>query len=213
MAIELDHVFVLTEAGAPEADLMAEVGLVEGESNTHPGQGTANRRFFFGNTMLEFLYVHDADEADNGPARRLRFQDRNSQASASPFGLIMRAVNSQPGNPFPGWKYCPDYFADDVCFHVGENSDVLEEPLCICMPNNLPQRKQKPAPENAGWILTELRINVPVVTLSEPLREISLCQNIAVNSSMPHAMELTFNNSAEKKRKVFEFDMPLIFNW
>ena len=77
--------------------------------------------------------------------------------------------------PFAGWKYCPDYFASDQCFHVGSNSDTLEEPLCIVMPENLPQRKEVPAPENPDWLLTELRISVPSAKLSNPLAEISKC--------------------------------------
>ena len=46
MSLELDHVFVNTAPGAPEADQLLSFGLVEGSSNVHPGQGTANRRFF-----------------------------------------------------------------------------------------------------------------------------------------------------------------------
>ncbi len=45
MEFELDHFFVLCSLGAPEASLLTAVGLIEGEPNTHPGQGTANRRF------------------------------------------------------------------------------------------------------------------------------------------------------------------------
>jgi hypothetical protein len=40
---------------APEAERIAAFGLCEGPSNVHPGQGTANRRFFFRNAMLELL--------------------------------------------------------------------------------------------------------------------------------------------------------------
>ena len=45
MAVELDHVFFCTARDGPEADLLVTFGLVEGASNTHPGLGTANRRF------------------------------------------------------------------------------------------------------------------------------------------------------------------------
>ena len=59
MPFELDHCFILTDVGAPEAELLTEFGFVEGEPNTHPGQGSANRRFFFANAMLELVWVHD----------------------------------------------------------------------------------------------------------------------------------------------------------
>ncbi len=52
----LDHVFVLARPGAPEADRLVALGLTEGSPATHPGQGTANRRFFLEDGMLELLF-------------------------------------------------------------------------------------------------------------------------------------------------------------
>jgi hypothetical protein len=43
MAFEFDHLFICTDIGACEADRLVSFGLVEGTSNTHPGQGTASR--------------------------------------------------------------------------------------------------------------------------------------------------------------------------
>jgi hypothetical protein len=43
MSAELDHVFVCCAGGAPVAASLTQVSFVEGSSNTHPGQGTANR--------------------------------------------------------------------------------------------------------------------------------------------------------------------------
>ena len=53
MSIELDHLFSLVPRKALEADRLVEIELTEGEPNTHPGQGTACRRFFFRNAYLE----------------------------------------------------------------------------------------------------------------------------------------------------------------
>lgn len=58
MTVELNHLFVCTAAGAPEAEALKAFGLTEGTPNTHPGQGTSNRRFFFRNAMLKLLWVH-----------------------------------------------------------------------------------------------------------------------------------------------------------
>jgi hypothetical protein len=41
MTLELDHVFVMCDADAPDATALASVGLIEGAPNVHPGQGTA----------------------------------------------------------------------------------------------------------------------------------------------------------------------------
>ena len=45
--VEVDHVFVSASVGAPEGDRLLDLGLLEGSPNRHPGQGTANRRFFW----------------------------------------------------------------------------------------------------------------------------------------------------------------------
>ena len=45
--MEVDHIYICTDYKAPAGELLKEFGLTEGTSNTHPGQGTANRRFFF----------------------------------------------------------------------------------------------------------------------------------------------------------------------
>jgi hypothetical protein len=47
MGYEIDHIFVLTNAGAPAADAILQLGFTEGPPNRHERQGTANRRFFF----------------------------------------------------------------------------------------------------------------------------------------------------------------------
>jgi hypothetical protein len=63
VTVELDYVFVCTALDAPEADLLVAFGLAEGTPNRHPGQGTANRRFYFRNAMLELVWVRDEREA------------------------------------------------------------------------------------------------------------------------------------------------------
>lgn len=68
-SVELDHAFVTCAFGAPEANAMVKFGLLEGSSNAHPGQGTANRRFFFDNFMLELLWVTNPAEARTWESR------------------------------------------------------------------------------------------------------------------------------------------------
>lgn len=62
MHLELDHLFVCTAAGAPEAEEFLRCNLREAPANQHSGQGTANRRFSFANAMIELLWVSDTKE-------------------------------------------------------------------------------------------------------------------------------------------------------
>lgn len=136
MFLELDHVFILVEPAAQVADRLLELGFREGPRNFHPGQGTANRRFYFANGMLEFIWVQDAEEARTGPGRNLHFAERAENPTASPFGAIFvpRHNSISQAMPFPGWHYQPDYFSFPKGFHVGANSQNLLEPLCFYFP-------------------------------------------------------------------------------
>jgi len=213
MTFELDHFFILTEPGAPHADLLSAIGLTEGARNDHPGQGTANRRFFFSNTALELLYVRDASEAASGRGSGLRFVEREADAKASPFGLIVRASTESTDVPFPGWRYCPEYFRADQCFHVGENSDLLEEPLCICMPLNMPLPEAQLRPANPQMSVTELRVSIPAVRPSLPLEAIADCERISLRLNEPHRMEIVFNEEEDGKLKDMRPALPLVIRW
>ena len=120
MNLELHHFFILTEPEAKAADLLLDLGILEGTRNTHEGQGTSNRRFNFSNGTLEFLWVHDPDEASNGPGRDMHLFDRTRKQTASPFGIMLnRKDNVSLDMPFNGWKYQPDYFEPPRSFHIG----------------------------------------------------------------------------------------------
>jgi len=76
MALALDHVFVCTAVGAPEAEALTAAGFAEGAGNVHPGQGTACRRFFFRNAFLELVWVHDEAEARSPETAPTRLWER-----------------------------------------------------------------------------------------------------------------------------------------
>src|SRR6187455_2460968 len=112
MALHVHHVFVCTSAGAPEAEDLVNAGLVEGSPNTHPGQGTANRRFFFESGFLELLWVHDEREAQSPLVAPTRLWDRwvERGRTANPFGLCFSSLEGPgPDLPFSVRAYRPDY--------------------------------------------------------------------------------------------------------
>jgi hypothetical protein len=132
MAVELDHLFVCTAPGAPEAERLVQFGLREGSPNQHPGQGTANRRFAFANAMIELLWVSDDAEAQSDGARRTLLWERWSgqENHACPFGICLRPDDSQATEPpFPAWEYRPPYLPEPLCLHIGEAG--VEEPMWV----------------------------------------------------------------------------------
>lgn len=128
----LDHVFVLCSRGAPEAEALTRFGIREGSGNTHPGQGTACRRFFFRDAYLELLWVHDAAEALGPVSLPTRLFERWSArgTGASPFGVVLRSAGPGPAEPpFPTWPYRPSYLPPGLAIDVAVGTSLAEPEL------------------------------------------------------------------------------------
>jgi Glyoxalase-like domain len=132
MSAEFDHVFVCCASGAPEAASLVRSGLQEGSPNTHPGQGTANPRFFFSNAYLELLWVSDPAEAQSEDVVPTQLWDRWSRRNdgACPFGIVFRPrKNSTAAPPFPSWSYRPGYLPNGLSIEVGRDIASTEPQL------------------------------------------------------------------------------------
>jgi hypothetical protein len=135
MNAELDHIFVCCAVGAPEASLLVERGLLEGSANTHFGQGTANRRFFFSNAFLELLWVSDPAEAQQENILPTQLWERWSRRTegACPFGIVFRRRTvSTAEAPFPTWSYRPPYLPNGLSIEVGRGMALTEPQPSTC---------------------------------------------------------------------------------
>ena len=103
MNTEIDHVYVCCSVGAPEAEAVRGLGLREGSPNSHPGQGTACRRFFFDNAYLELLWINDRQEAQSEAVRPTRLWERwcHRGETACPFGIVLRATGDSVASERP----------------------------------------------------------------------------------------------------------------
>ena len=219
---ELDHLFVCTDHGAPEANLLCEFGLTEGEPNVHPGQGTANRRFFFRNAMLEFVWVHDAVEAESELARPLQLGPRWSQrnTTASPFGVCLRPIQAGSNEvPFPAWVYRPHYLPAPLVIHVGENSP-LAEPLWFYLPFGRrpddPARPKRPPLDHPAGLqaMTQVRIASPEARhASVVANAVVLTGAVHLAEDTEHRMEITFDGGIQGRIQDFRPKLPLLFRW
>lgn len=223
-AIELDHIFICAAPGAPVADILIDFGLSEGSRNTHTGQGTANRRFFFRNMMLELLWVDDAAEAKAPPARGMRLYERcvRDAANASPFGLALRpaSVGDTPASPgFVTWDYRPAYLPEPLCIKAAADTP-LTEPLYFYL--HFAQRQD--APENAGNEPLEHRRGFREVTavtvhvrqeenLSPAATALGYLPGISIVKSERHLLEVTFDNGTLGEKTDFLPYLPLAIRW
>jgi hypothetical protein len=212
MSLRLDHFFILADAAA--ADGLVDLGLEEGTPNTHPGQGTANRRFFFANMMLEILFIRDVEEARNGSGRKLRFWERATDRSASPFGLVFtKAQEETEAELFPGWTYQPDYLSDDQAFLVGDNSDLLVEPLCVCIPFRFSRPTHEARQADRFARVTDMNISLPAPDASSVLEIATRGELITLQSNGSHHMEMGLNGRIAGKTRDLRPELPLSVHW
>lgn len=150
MSLEVDHVFIACAPGAPEASALLDLGFVEGSPNIHLGQGTANRRFFFANFMLELLWVMDSEEATSERTRRTRLWERCSHRGRkiSPFGVLFRTSSTTPLQaPFRTWSYHPNYLPPGLAIEVADGT-TLGEPELFHLPFLRGPRSETIEPKN-----------------------------------------------------------------
>ncbi|MEM9511339.1 MAG: hypothetical protein AAF978_01425 [Cyanobacteria bacterium P01_E01_bin.48] len=172
MPLELDHLFVCTEVGAPEVDCLIELGFLEGSPNTHPGQGTANRRIFFRNAKLEFLWICNEVEARSAEIARTRLWERGryGQTGYAPFGICVRWRSPEDAIsqslPFAIWDFHPPYLPPTLSIDVASQT-LPTEPMIFATPfSRRPDtlsgdRAQPLEHDNGCHEITRLRISIP----------------------------------------------------
>lgn len=209
MAIELDHLFICLSRGAPEAEYLRRYGLIEGAPNVHPGQGTANRRFFFENAMLELLWVEDPGEAQNEQTAPTKIWGRWSgrlDGVTSPFGIIMRPGQwEETTPPFAAWEYKPDYLPAGTCLHIGDAG--IEEPMWVFIPSLRRKGIEIPKHPNGIRQITGLTFASPAPMRSRAAEALPI---LAVESGPAHLLTIEFDHGVRNESTDLRPHLPLI---
>ncbi len=223
MTFELDHLFIWTEPGAPAAQKLIDFGLTEGPSNIHPDQGTANRRFFFQNAMVELLWVHDANETRSELTLPTTLGSRylNYGATASSFGLCLRpAALPSEEIPFAGWHYRPTYLPESLSVWLGDNVTQLAEPFLFYLsfaqrPDAKPMEQQPPLQHPIGvQEITSVRLQSPQLHNPSPmLQAVAALPDITIEPGEAECLEITFDQGQAGKSFNFAPDLPLVVCW
>ena len=220
--IEIDHLFICTDRPAAEAARLSALGLCEGSPNSHPGQGTANRRFFFHNAMLELLYLVDAAEADSDLTRPTGLHARLTAptgAHVSPFGECFRPRDpARPECPFPAWDYRPGYLPPALGISVA--MAPLREPMWFHLafgvrPERVPPPQRQPLLHAAG--LREITSVALVVAGREPLSAAAQCAIDAAGLSLRQGgeplLEIGFDHRVQRQTRDLRPGLPLLLHW
>ncbi|MFQ3614633.1 MAG: VOC family protein [Cyanobacteriota bacterium] len=225
MTFELDHLFIGVTTGAPEAERLIQAGLQEGSRNIHPGQGTANRRFFFHNLMLELLWVADAEEAQSPLIQPTYLWERWSgrKEGSCPFGICLRpeAGTAHEGSlPFHSWPYRPPYLPEPLSISVATNAQQLTEPMLFFLgfasrPDTYPPERAQPLQHPLGVKeVSRVRLSSPAAEDPSPeLRSMLDLNLIEWQAGSTYHLELGFDGERLGKRLDFDPDLPLRFCW
>lgn len=135
MTLEFDHLFICCDTGAPDVDTILSCGFTEGSSNRHPGQGTTNRRLFFPNAMLEFLWIENTEEVQQPEIRPIRLweRSRHRETGYSPFGVSLRPRGQSISIPFTTVAYAPPYLPASLQIDIAASTHPAE-PLIFVIP-------------------------------------------------------------------------------
>jgi hypothetical protein len=218
MAVEFDHIFICTDIGAPVADQLISLGLQEGSSRIHVGQGTTNRCFFFHNAMLELLWIHDHAEAQSEVIQRTRLWERwAGRDQFCPLGICLRSTEPVI---FANWDYRPPYLPENLSIKIANNSENIVEPMIFQTPFG--QRPDQFSPAKAHLLnhpmglqeITRVEIISPITTTVSPeLQAVIDSNQIKLRHGADHGLELGFDNEKQGLRVDFRPVLPLKIIW
>ncbi|WBO86140.1 VOC family protein [Hymenobacter yonginensis] len=139
--MEIDHLFIFSDSPHAVAEELRALGLIEGSSRVHPGQGTTNRKFYFENFFLEILWVHDEAEITSPLLQPTRLWERARYATTgtSPYGLCLR--NTPDTDPVftAALAYQPVYFPAGLPIEVLPHAHNPSLPWTFRLPFKGPQ--------------------------------------------------------------------------
>lgn len=220
--MEIDHIFICTDKHAPAGDLLARFGLTEGSSNIHEGQGTANRRFYFHNIMIELLWVNDLEEVQSERTKPMRLYERCylKKKETSPFGMAFRPTEGEMEMVlFQTWDYHPIYLPDSLKIQVAENTP-LTEPMFFYLPfatrqEMVPVEKREPMKHLIPLReVTNATVHIyKEDSFSDAAHAVNEMDKVSVIKDIEHFLELEFDGGEKNQVKDFRPFLPLIFKW
>jgi hypothetical protein len=218
-SIEVDHVFVCCSVGAPEAAALQRLGFAEGPPNTHPGQGTACRRFPFPTAYLELVWVSNAEEAGSPLSAPTRLLERwtHRGAAACPFAVIFRpaADARDPRPPFATWSYRPRYLPPDLAIEVASETP-LAEPELFYLPfasaTRLLRQETTPGAPPLGRLERVDIVRPGPPALSPAARAVEAAGLVSFSSGEAYLMTLSFAPVPSESRDLRP-ELPVVLRW
>jgi len=219
--MELDHVFIRASVGAPEAALLRAIGLSEGSANTHPGQGTENRRFFFRNAFIELLWIADEAAVASAATRRTQLHERLGGApkDASPFGICFRPSPGETAVPFAAWEYTPLYLPPGMKVDVAVDAPLVEPMWFFLARATAPEAalaaNRQPLDHASGvGAISAISITVPGAHAWSAAAQTAMeTGEVTVARGDCHLLEVEFDRGRTGRSHDFRPALPVVFRY
>ena len=231
-SVEVDHIYVVTQPGAPEAAVLRAAGFQVPESRTiHTGNGSSSVGVIFENAYLELLYEDSTvSDSANSPAERARwrrvFDWRAS--GASPVGVGLRRLEKAPDSlPFPTERMPPQPW-----MRPGTDMRLVTTPADSLAPNVFVVPRYMAL---TGWIddarrdtsfaaslrhplgvrrVTEVRVVVADRDGIPPnLRLLREAGVLSVEQGAGPLLDLTFDGGSRGATRDFRPELPLVIRY
>lgn len=206
--MEIDHIFIFSDSNGKEADDLLNFGFVEGSSRIHPGQGTINRKFYFGNFFLEILWVIDEKEVCNEITSPTKLWERSQfrKNGYSPYGLCL--LNSEATDQLfkRSEVYQPDYFPKGMSIDMITNDENSALPWTFRLPyrNEKKVNNEPKTHANKIELLTKAEFEINTSVLDNWFTNcFSEFSNIFFKQSNRSHLILEFDNQKQGNKKVF----------
>lgn len=219
MSLALDHLLICAPLNAPEADALFDAGFLEGAPNRHPGQGTANRRFFFENAFVEFIWVEDEAEARSELVQPTRLWERWNwrDTGSSPFGVCLRVEDG--AIPFAILDYRPPYLPAGASIPIASDTPATE-PLIFVNTLSVPpaelsgDARQPLEHPNGARVLSHIHLATPDATdISPALLRLSTTEWATIGHSPNHVLEISWDARRHGQRLDLQPGLPLVLRW
>jgi hypothetical protein len=215
--MEIDHFYFCVDKPDEIAEMLINFGLVEGKPNTHLGQGTANRRFFFQNTMLELLYLTNEDEIQSERTKILGLYEQFSKKNRSKIGIIWRpSENEKKDCSFKSNVYRPKYLPEHLFMNIATGL-TEHEPNCIYLDFAVQvtnrERIIHTLDGNEVNIVTKIILKTKVKSHSDALLYMVNNSNLNLEASNEDILEIELDGFINGKVKDFKPALPLRIKW
>jgi hypothetical protein len=207
----VDHILICTKPRAPAAERLIAAGWREGASNAHDGQGTANRRFFFANMMLELLFVTRAETLRQSPLVRSGIAERCAAvANTCPFGFALRVADPDQSLPFETWSFDAPFLPPGMAFRIATCSDDVRKPLLFVLPSSAERTHPFTPPHLfGGRTITAIDLFLPADIQADMRPVLAPVGELSCESADEPLIHVTFDGASAGQQLDFRPDLPL----